>query len=316
MFYLAKSLMGVLFMVVSLLFVAGCSDLKLTLISNSSPVIVVKSFPNEGVAPFTVFFDASNSYDIDGDSFSISWHFVEEQLVESGLAVSHTFFDDSDYNNDGFNEGYQVVVVAEDVFGNRSFANFVILVYNPAPVVNFIVNRNSSLTLTPITFDASASYDPASIIVKPRGKIIEYKWDFGDGAVTYGVVVQHTYLKKGDYQVVLSLTDDDYMINQARAIVSVDNRNPVARINYWLKPQGDFTSQDIIIVSRPFVFDASSSFDEDGSIVKYVWRFSDGLVFEGKQIERTFDKGGVCEVLLEVIDDDGGRGWETISIRI
>jgi hypothetical protein len=49
----------------------------------------------------------------------------------------------------------------------------------------------------PLTFDATASFDP-------RGEPLSYEWNFGDGSSAHGVRVTHTYAHPGSYT--LSLT--------------------------------------------------------------------------------------------------------------
>lgn len=52
-----------------------------------------------------------------------------------------------------------------------------------------------------LIFDASASQDPG-------GTIVEYAWQFGDGASGTGAVVGHEYIDVDDYTVTLTITDD------------------------------------------------------------------------------------------------------------
>ena len=39
--------------------------------------------------------------------------------------------------------------------------------------------------------------------------IVDYQWDFGDGATSSGFVGQHNYSTPGTYAVTLTITDDD-----------------------------------------------------------------------------------------------------------
>lgn len=295
--------------------VTACTEFEITLI-NRPPVVILAGFPTQGTAPFSVEFDASASYDPDGDSFTITWHFIESGIVRYGTKVSYTFDDDSDFNNDGWQEGYHIKIIAKDIYNNITEVNLgPVVVLNPRPVANFTVYRSSNLTLVPISFDATASYDPAGIVVQPHGKIIDYRWDFGDGLIGYGPVVQHSYLKKGNYIVTLSLTDDDYEITQKSQVISVENRVPIAKINYWFSPS-QTEPQGIIIVPRPITFDGSGSFDEDGFIVNYVWYFSDGLVMYGPRVERAFEDKGPHQVILEVVDDNGDIGRVQVLFQL
>jgi len=52
-------------------------------------------------------------------------------------------------------------------------------------------------------------------------------------------------------------------------------------------------------------FDASPSYDEDGSIVSFVWKVDNQVVKEGNQINHIFTKPGFHDVTLTVTDDQG-----------
>jgi len=52
-----------------------------------------------------------------------------------------------------------------------------------------------------VTFDASASYSPV-------GKLVSYSWDFGDGAIAEGTIVQHAFVTEGSYIVTLKVVDE------------------------------------------------------------------------------------------------------------
>ncbi len=53
-----------------------------------------------------------------------------------------------------------------------------------------------------LTFDASASYDPAD----PAGGGLTNAWDFGDGATASGISVTHMYDQPGTYTVRLTVS--------------------------------------------------------------------------------------------------------------
>ncbi|UCF08187.1 MAG: PKD domain-containing protein, partial [Thermoplasmata archaeon] len=77
---------------------------------------------------------------------------------------------------------------------------------NKGEIQTWIINLNEVLESNPafagrVLFDASNSIDL-------DGSIISYKWDFGDGTLAIGKTIAHTYLKKGSYEVMLTVTDD------------------------------------------------------------------------------------------------------------
>ena len=65
----------------------------------------------------------------------------------------------------------------------------------------------------PVSFDASASYDP-------DGGPITYEWDFGDGGTASGAEVVHTYAQ-GAYTARLSVFDPDGLSDTATAVITV-----------------------------------------------------------------------------------------------
>ena len=73
---------------------------------------------------------------------------------------------------------------------------------NQPPVASFISGKAEAGSST--SFDASASADP-------DGTILRYGWDFGDGKTLPkgGPTPNHTYAKAGNYDVTLTLTDNE-----------------------------------------------------------------------------------------------------------
>ena len=77
-----------------------------------------------------------------------------------------------------------------------------------APVAQFTVSKTIIGLGESITFDASSSYDP-------DGEIISYVWDLGDGTYLGDEITQHKFDTEGIYNVILTVTDDDYLIDRA-----------------------------------------------------------------------------------------------------
>jgi PKD repeat protein len=70
---------------------------------------------------------------------------------------------------------------------------------------------------------------------------------------------------------------------------------------------------------EPVNFDASDSFDEDGTIDHYLWEFDDGdddTDATGATPSYTFPANGVYEVTLTVVDNDGGVDTATDTINV
>lgn len=90
--------------------------------------------------------------------------------------------------------------------------------HGPEP---FITMSDTSVRLgETITFNGLKSEDP-------DGDIVDYKWDFGNGMTSTGVITEHKYDQSGEYIVTLSVTDNKGEIRDQQVQVSVG-------MNLWL----------------------------------------------------------------------------------
>ncbi len=64
-----------------------------------------------------------------------------------------------------------------------------------------------------------------------------------------------------------------------------------------------------MIVNQPARFDASRSYDKDGTITSYVWDFGDGESGFGLTPTHTYIKSGSYKVKLFVMDDNLSTTW-------
>jgi len=167
----------------------------------------------------TIVFNASQSYDPDGNITSYIWDFGDSETAE-GVIVNHTY------------EGYGIynvtlkVIDDKDAYGLKTLS-----IKIPAPpVAQYNYTPSTVLEGEPILFNALSSYDP-------DGEIIGYCWDFGDGTSSMEPVVNHTFMEPGVYNVSLTVTDIDglsssivYEITVAPLPVLVVNVNTDSRI--------------------------------------------------------------------------------------
>lgn len=299
----------------------GCEGWIIITPGNQPPIAVISANPTQGYAKLFVEFDASASYDPDGQIVSYNWDFGDGSTGE-GVVLNHVFQDDSDFNNDGQQEGYLVTLTLTDDFGSQASTSITIIVYNPPPIAEFSWQPRKPYTFETVTFDASASYDPAAL--KPMGVVIEpsmilfYYWDFGDGTSGEGKTVSHAYYDNGNYTVTLTVTDDDYFSVSKSQIIDVLNRSPIA----------DFTWHDCV-VTTPFgsqpegiifthciEFDASGSKDPDGWLIGYYWDFGDGAVGYGEIVQHYFVDSNIYTIKLVVTDNDGASSQKEVRIRV
>lgn len=84
-------------------------------------------------------------------------------------------------------------------------------------------------------------------------------------------------------------------------------------------PKAEFSfSPDNPKVGETISFDASTSSDPDGQIVKYDWDFGDGFTLSGSEQTplHTYTSAGEFTVKLIVTDDDGLTGTQTQRIKV
>jgi len=160
---------------------------------------------------------------------------------------------------------------------------------NLSPVAAFSESAETVLTGEEIHFDASSSYDP-------DGYIASYFWDFGDGTNANGVTVDHAYADDGDYTVTLTVTDNNGSTAIATSTKIVSNRPPVASFS---------ENVTTVLIGEVIGFDASGSYDSDGSIISYLWDFGDGTTAVGVKVNHAYEDDGVYNVTLTVVDNDG-----------
>jgi len=258
---------------------AKTSASALKTVWNRAPIA---SFTESATTVFTnevISFNASGSYDPDGWIVSYLWNFGDG-ITATGVTTSHAYAE---------NGVYTVTLTVTDNDGAKTTATSTKQILNRAPLASFTESATTVLTGQVIYFNASASYDP-------DGSIVSYLWTFGDGATATGVTASHAYSNDGTYIVTLKVTDNDGATATATSTKTVLNRPPVA----------SFTeSATVVLTLESITFNASSSYDPDGSIVSYFWTFGDGTNALGKIVSHAYSDNGIYTVTLKVTDDDG-----------
>jgi PKD repeat protein len=144
--------------------------------------------------------------------------------------------------------------------------------------------------------------------------LVQFDWNFGDGATGSGVRVTHVYAAAGIYSVVLNVIDE---AGQRTTVVTALNvtasgvGNPV--------PVFTYTPQSPVSPNTAVTFDASASTAPTGStIVRYQWQFrcaSTGCVSSdtvtttsSPTITFSYPSVGQFLVTLTVIDNAGHTG--------
>jgi PKD repeat protein len=250
-------------------------------VMNRQPVAVFTKTAGTVNIDEIVTFDGSGSYDPDGTIVSFSWAFGDG-TTGTGVTIQHAYSRDGIYT-------MNLTVTDNDGETDTTIATITVTIINKAPVASFTESAETVSTGKSIHFDASASHDP-------DGTITDYAWNFGDGTTATDVAVDHTYEDNSVYTVTLIVTDNDGATSSTTATKTVLNRSPVA----------SFTEDATTVEENETIhFDASGSYDPDGTIVSYLWDFGDGTTGTEITTEYGYIEAGTYTVTLTVIDDDG-----------
>jgi PKD repeat protein len=143
------------------------------------------------------------------------------------------------------------------------------------------------------------------------GKIENYQWNFGDGTTSENVDSMHTYNEPGEYNVSLTVVDNDGNKDISYLVINV-NSLPVAHA----KIEGH---ENQISISMPIyeliIFNSTNSYDDDGTIVNYHWDFGDGNYSTEPQPQHQYFELGRFNITLTIIDNDGGVAVDFLEVQ-
>jgi len=227
-------------------------------------------------------FDGTGSTDPDGTIVSYDWDFGDGS-TDSGATVSHSYEDLGSHTATltvTDNEGLTATTTAE------------VTVTNAPPVASFAVDCD----WPDCDFDGTGSTDD--------GTIVTFDWDFGDGTSATGANVSHTYDGPGDYDVTLTVTDNDGATHDTTT--TVESPEPVHIHDLMPRPfdrAGDKWIARTVVKVR----------DADGSkVAGVIITAKFGL---GKIRTCTTNTGGKCKVKVAVADSKPKIPLEIIDVE-
>ena len=196
---------------------------------SQQPPVADANGPYQGTAGVAVSFDGSASADPDGTIQTYAWDFGDGNMG-SGVTPTHTYAETGNYP-------VSLTVTDNDALSDSNDTTATIGVGNLPPVADAGGPRNGIVGI-PITFSGSIGIDP-------DGRIVEFKWVYGDGidsgplvlaaskvaagtaatysaAATSGEDPSHAYDEPGLYYAILTVIDDDGAVDSASAVVTVE----------------------------------------------------------------------------------------------
>jgi PKD repeat protein/predicted GH43/DUF377 family glycosyl hydrolase len=199
-------------------------DIVLMTITNSEPL--ARAGPDRIVRKnVLVSLDGTGSADADGDVLAYVW--TQTSGPTASLAGQDTATPSFTPSSVGI---YAFRIAVDDGDGGTDTDTVVVTVYGLSPVARLVSSSSMAEVGSSISFDASTSGDS-------DGGIVEYRFDFGDGArenLTTATTA-HTYSESGFYTVTLTVIDGDGNSSSARLTVRITSvpRNILADA-WWL----------------------------------------------------------------------------------
>jgi len=252
-------------------------------VNNTAPAATFEYEPATPNPDDEIILDASGSRDLDGEIEFFEWdtdgdgEFSDYGDAEDGETATIT------YDTGGT---YTVSLRVDDNGEKPDTVIREITVENPKPAANFSYSPTVPELDERVQFNASTATDP-------DGEIVSYTWIVDGERVGDTETFETTFDHRGAHDVTLIVTDNGG--KEARKTVTIGvSKPPVAAIDY---------DPEAIGKNRTVTFDASDSYDPDGSIVEYRWQFEDGETRDGETVTRQLSNLGNHSVELTVVDN-------------
>jgi PKD repeat protein len=174
---------------------------------NYEPALIM---PNQ-----LITFDASDSYDPDGNIISYVWNFGDGNITSiNDKVVTHAF------------PRKGVFWVNLTIYDYEKLHNSTLkeIFVGKSPTVEFTYSIKIVDEKYVVNFDALQSYAGEA-----EDYIVSYVWDFGDynTTETTSPTIEHIYLEQGDYPVKLTVYDNNGLYNSTIKIIKVQKSSEI-----------------------------------------------------------------------------------------
>ena len=264
---------------------------------NPEPLLaVITTQAANGNAPFNISLDGTDST---GEITSYSWNFGDG-TTGTGSIVNHTYLATGTYT--------ATLQVTDQTGASNETTLEITSQLNPSaepPTAGISTSTPAGFAPLDVILSGSSSSTPNALIVS-------YSWNFGDGSqAAIGTTTSHTYTAPGTYYPQLTVVDNTgqsdtvnipIVVNE---VVLPENQKAIASIISSIPSATD---------PLTYFFDASQSYDPDGTITQYNWNFGDGTTGSGQTVYHSFASEGVYTITLDVTDNDNETTTETTEV--
>lgn len=274
------------------------------ILPNKPPVAIFNYTPQSPKVNKTILFNASESFDPDGEIKQYFWDFNNDNIIDAyGKTPNHS------YSSAGIREAILKIIDNQGAENQTSKEINVSEIPNQPPLALFnYLPLNPKVNRT-VVFNASDSFDS-------DGEIVEYYWLFGDGKNGTGNVIEHNYSAADIYNAILRVTDNRSTTNQTSREINISpNQIPIVNIG------GPYSGE----VGKSVSFEAYA-IDPDGNITEYVLDFGDGrnvskIITPPKQQVNITDlhnytAADLYNAILRVTDDNYEPGTHQTIVNI
>ncbi len=175
---------------------------------------------------------------------------------------------------------------------------------NTPPVAVITPSSVIDTAPTTVTLSSIGSTDPDG------HNIVNAHWIFSDGGEYWGLIAPYYIANPGNYTATVRVLDEYGAWSDPVTIPITLNANlpPVALMTVAPDTNNKFN----------FTFDASTSFDLDGTIARYDWFFSDGFVSlgAGSAITHAFPAAGTWRAGVNVFDNKGAMATVHVEVTV
>ena len=260
---------------------------------NAEPFAAATASKTTGIAPETVDFSSTGSYDPEG-AITFSWDFGDGSTPSTEANPTHT------YTSGGT---YTATLTVTDSDGATATANTeeIVIAANQLPVA--VANGTPDAGKAPIEVDFSSDGSADS-----DGTISSYSWDFGDGSgLSSDPNPSHTYSAQGNYTATLTVTDDKGGTGTADVTVTVSPNNVAPAVAISATPT--FGKAPALVAFT------STVSDSDGTIDSILWDFGDGSATSTEANPSHTYSVGVWTATLTATDNDGATTTRSVEVR-
>ena len=189
-------------------------------------------------------------------------------------------------------------LVVTDSIGMTSEDALLVDVINRSPEADFTFAPN-----TPSIQDQVNMTDTSSDL---DGTIVSWFWNFGDKTNSTVQNPSHTYTEKGEWQVALTVTDNDGAKSLTTKTITVRN----------LEPEASFECNTTEIQTDMGIQFTDKSIDPENKSLSWFWDFGDGNTSDLQAPTYKYNTQGDYNVTLTVKDDENAISTYTKTLSV